>query len=45
MFVHHMTTITLMAFSWTCNLIRVGTLVLLIHDVADGFLEVRNPRC
>ncbi len=40
MFIHHMTTIALMAFSWTCNLTRVGTLVLLIHDIADVFLEV-----
>ena len=41
MFIHHVTTIALMAFSWTCNLTRVGTLVLVIHDCADIFLEVR----
>ena len=40
MFIHHVTTIALMAFSWTCNLTRVGTLVLVIHDCADIFLEV-----
>ena len=40
MMVHHATTILLMAFSWTCNLTRVGTLVLVIHDCADIFLEV-----
>ena len=40
MFIHHITTIALMAFSWTCNLTRVGTLVLVIHDCADIFLEV-----
>ena len=39
MFIHHVTTIALMAFSWTCNLTRVGTLVLAVHDVADVFLE------
>ncbi|KAF6212790.1 hypothetical protein GE061_010499 [Apolygus lucorum] len=39
MFVHHNATIALMAFSWVCNLCRVGTLVLLIHDCADIFLE------
>lgn len=39
MFIHHVTTIALMAFSWTCNLTRVGTLVLVIHDCADIFLE------
>eukprot|EP00096_Caligus_rogercresseyi_P009604 TRINITY_DN3283_c0_g3_i2.p1 TRINITY_DN3283_c0_g3~~TRINITY_DN3283_c0_g3_i2.p1 ORF type:complete len:361 (-),score=84.35 TRINITY_DN3283_c0_g3_i2:250-1332(-) len=38
MFIHHLTTIALMGFSWTCNLTRVGTLVLVIHDIADIFL-------
>ena len=42
MFIHHVTTIALMAFSWTCNLTRVGTLVLVIHDCADIFLEVTH---
>ena len=40
MFIHHITTILLMGLSWTCNLTRVGTLVLVIHDVADILLEV-----
>ena len=39
MFVHHAATIILMSFSWTCNFFKVGTLVLLIHDIADIFLE------
>jgi len=39
MFIHHITTISLMSFSWTCNLTRCGTLVLVIHDFADIFLE------
>lgn len=39
MFVHHLTTICLLCFSWTCNLTRVGTLVMVIHDIADIFLE------
>ena len=42
MFIHHMTTILLMVMSWSTNLTRVGTLVLLIHDCADIFLEVRE---
>ena len=42
MFIHHMTTILLMVMSWSTNLTRVGTLVLLIHDCADIFLEVRQ---
>jgi len=28
-----------MCFSWTCNFFKVGTLVLLLHDCADIFLE------
>jgi hypothetical protein len=39
MFIHHVTTIALLCFSWTCNLFRCGTLVLIIHDFADIFLE------
>ncbi|XP_055330577.1 ceramide synthase 6-like [Paramacrobiotus metropolitanus] len=39
MFAHHVTTILLLVLSWVDNLTRVGTLVLLIHDVADVFLE------
>ncbi|CAG7721492.1 unnamed protein product [Allacma fusca] len=40
MCLHHMTTIALLGFSWTCNMIRMGTLVLLLHDIADPFLEL-----
>lgn len=39
MFVHHMVTLLLMALSWVCNLHRVGSLVLVVHDCADIFLE------
>lgn len=39
MFIHHLTTIALLSFSWTCNLTRCGSLVLLTHDCADIFLE------
>ncbi|KAJ2940318.1 hypothetical protein O0L34_g11901 [Tuta absoluta] len=39
MFVHHVATIALLQFSWVCNLHRVGTLVLLLHDCADIFVE------
>ena len=45
MFIHHITTILLMGLSWTCNLTRVGTLVLVIHDVADILLEVSDLIC
>lgn len=39
MFVHHILTLILLALSWVCNLHRVGSLVLVIHDCADIFLE------
>lgn len=39
MFVHHILTLTLIGLSWVCNLHRVGSLVLLVHDCADIFLE------
>ncbi|KAG8193505.1 hypothetical protein JTE90_003717 [Oedothorax gibbosus] len=39
MFVHHIVTILLLTFSWTSNLFRIGTLVLVIHDFADVPLE------
>lgn len=39
MFIHHMVTLLLMALSWVCNLHRVGSLVLVVHDCADIFLE------
>lgn len=41
MFVHHIATIVLMALSWVANMQRIGSVVLLIHDLADIFLEVR----
>lgn len=39
MFIHHIATVSLMCFSWVCNLHRIGSLVLVIHDCADIFLE------
>lgn len=40
MLIHHFVTIILLVLSWTCNLVRAGTLVLVIHDCADIFLEM-----
>lgn len=40
--VHHCATLVLLSFSWCVNYIRVGTLVMLIHDASDILLEVRE---
>lgn len=42
MFLHHMVTLLLLGLSWVCNLHRVGSLVLVVHDCADIFLEVQS---
>ncbi|KAF6036431.1 hypothetical protein EB796_005275 [Bugula neritina] len=38
-FTHHLATIFLMLFSWFCNVVRVGSLILCLHDVVDWTLE------
>ncbi|MPC94322.1 Ceramide synthase 2 [Portunus trituberculatus] len=35
MMLHHLFTVLLMVFSWACNFIRSGSLVLLVHEVSD----------
>lgn len=39
MFIHHVLTLVLISLSWICNLHRVGSLVLVVHDCADILLE------
>lgn len=39
-YIHHLCTILLMACSWTCNYIRIGTLVLLVHECGDIPLQL-----
>lgn len=38
MIVHHVATIILIYFSWFMNFVRIGTLVLLVHDASDPWL-------
>ncbi|KAK0070467.1 ceramide synthase 2 [Biomphalaria pfeifferi] len=40
MVLHHFATITLIYFSWGCNFVRGGSLVLLVHDFADPWLNM-----
>ncbi|XP_063044050.1 ceramide synthase 2 [Engraulis encrasicolus] len=37
--IHHLATLILLSFSWCANYIRVGTLVMLVHDASDVLLE------
>lgn len=38
--IHHLATIFLIVFSYVANFVRVGSLVMAIHDVSDIFLEL-----
>lgn len=40
--IHHIATILLIAFSYCANFVRVGTLVMLVHDSSDFLLEVKR---
>jgi len=41
--VHHLAAIGLMSCSWCGNYVRLGTLVIFVHDTADFWLEVTLP--
>lgn len=40
MTIHLLITISLLLFSYTNNFLRIGTLVLVVHDAADSLLAV-----
>ncbi|KAJ3603255.1 hypothetical protein NHX12_030997, partial [Muraenolepis orangiensis] len=39
MFVHHLATVSLISFSYANNMLRVGSLVMCVHDASDFLLE------
>lgn len=43
--IHHIATIFLIGFSYCANFVRVGTLVMLVHDSSDFLLEVKCHAC
>ncbi|BFZ01301.1 hypothetical protein BsWGS_04340 [Bradybaena similaris] len=39
MVIHHVATLLLMSLSWINNFVRIGTLVLVVHDAVDSWME------
>ena len=40
MFLHHAATLALLGLSWTNQMHRMGSLVLMVHDFADHWMEL-----
>jgi hypothetical protein len=40
MLLHHLATISLISFSYVNNMVRVGTLLMCLHDAVDVLMEV-----
>ena len=40
MFVHHLATLALLTLSWTTQMFRIGSLVIIVHDFADHWMEL-----
>ncbi len=40
MVIHHVVTMGLIFFSWVVNFVRIGSLILCLHDAVDYWMEV-----
>ena len=40
MVVHHIVTVLLLTFSYNSGFFRIGCVIIMVHDLADIFLEV-----
>lgn len=40
MLLHHFATLSLIIFSGIYGILRIGTIIMVLHDVADPFMEV-----
>lgn len=40
MFTHHIVTVALLTLSYTVNFLRIGSLIMCLHDSVDIVLEV-----
>lgn len=40
MFIHHIATLALLILSWSNHMHRMGSLVLIVHDLADHWMEL-----
>ena len=45
MVVHHIVTVLLLIFSYYSGFFRIGSIIVLLHDLADIFLEVGSAGC
>ena len=44
MFIHHNATVILILMSYVTNHVRIGCLIIVVHDSADYLLEVGRKR-
>ena len=40
MTIHHIVTLVLISFSWVTGFVRIGSIVMLVHDISDVPLEL-----